>query len=121
LSSNLVITGGLVHSHPFLAEYDKYVIVELGDSNTIHRAGYDAGGDGSICLYQDNDSIIVAHGYKGRVTLLKISSKNGRVRSHVVREVLQEEFEYLGRFDFVQRGQYGFIPATAGEFQRPGS
>ena len=103
----------LNHSHPYLAEYDRWLILERGGHvQSKTKLFPDTGGYASVNVYRvDSEVVLLTQGdddyhidlQSGRLT--KTPKVRGKGRSQVLGE-------FLGVFDFDTDGTWQFIPAS---------
>lgn len=94
-----VVRVGLKHSHPFLAEYKRFLEIERSGKTELREIFPDTGGYAWVAIVNNC----------GR---LEISDIGGEQFSSELM-IGTTKREYLGRFDFDQQKIYSFIPASA--------
>ena len=116
VSDQCRLTAGLVHGHPFLAEYHKYVVVKSPHKEYTFYVGLDSGGMTAINLYRhQGEYVVVSEEGKWHC----IDPVTGAVVEKSRTKDRDAPDDYVGRFDFVERRQWDFIPATPGEYRAP--
>lgn len=116
LESGIVLTGGLLHSHPILAEYDKVVIVQKEDERHMLKIGYDSGGFSEIPLYRDGSDYVLV---SDKALWYRIDKTTGKIRKKQHNRENNRPAKYLGRFDFAKLRAWSFIPAAEDEYIPP--
>ena len=96
--SGTLVRVGLKHSHPFLAEYKKFLEVERASGTTKKELFPDSGGYAWVALADDHGTIEVRD--------------FGGVQYSIASGPKTETRLYLGRFDFDPKRVYRFIPAS---------
>jgi hypothetical protein len=104
--SGIIIRVDLKHSHPFLAEYKKFLEVEYAGSKKKKEIFQDTGGYAWVALN-------VEHG------ALEVRDLDGLQYSIPLRQNAEAPRRYLGRFDFDQKRTYRFIPASEDPHEPP--
>jgi len=117
ISDTVVLTAGLVNSHPFLAEYDKYLVVRTDDSVSKFYAGPDPGGFSDIILYEENGSIITITEFEYERCVIDATSGTLSITPFKPNDDLPAV--YIGRFGFDDSRTWRFIPAQPGEYRKP--
>ncbi len=114
-SEDVQIVGVLIPCHPFLAEYERVVIMRLRGRTHRCDLGVDPGGSPGMCLYrQGGDYIVVSDMCKW----YKVDMRTGRMTEEQREWEDVSPKEYLGEFNFVQ-STWRFVGAKPGQHEHP--